>query len=139
MSQVRLIMYHKQGTSARLRFYKLAYGGVCGFEPLPTLAQLLDEVPDETVSLHPAAYVSEAEKRLGLEPGGLEAEGEYQAFVDVPEGCVQVFLARFTSIDPPFELAESQGAEFVDLPQARNLPQVELELLRKAYELVMGG
>jgi hypothetical protein len=139
MSKTRLIMYHKHNTSARLRFLKLSYGGVCGFEPLPTLSQLLDEKPEEFVRAHPAPLASEAEQRLGMVTGELEAEGEYQAYVEVPDGVVQVYLARFTSIDPPFEMAAAQGGEFVDLPQARNLPQVELELLRKAYETIMTG
>jgi hypothetical protein len=139
MSKTRLIMYHKHNTSARLRFLKLSYGGVCGFEPLPTLSQLLDEKPEECVTAHPAPLVSEAERHLGMVMGELEAEGEYQAYVEVPDGVVQVYLARFTSIDPPFEMAAAHGGEFVDLPQARNIHQVELELLRKAYETIMTG
>lgn len=139
MSNIRLIMYHKHPTSARLRFFKLPYGGVCGFDPLPTLSSLLDDKPAESVALHPAAYMNDAEKRLGMSSGDLEMEAEFKAYVDVPEGIVQVFLARFTSIDPPFAMAEDYGGEFVDLPQARNMPQVELELLRMAYETVMTG
>lgn len=139
MSGTRLILFHKHHTSARLRFFKHAYGGVCGFEPLPTLSQLLDDKPEDSVALHPAALVTEAEQQLGMSAGDLEVEGEYKAYVEVPEGVVQVFLARFTSIDPPFHIAEAEGGEFVDLPQARNMPQVELELLRMAYETVMTG
>jgi hypothetical protein len=118
MPNPRLIMYHKHSTSARLRFLKLAYGGVCGFKPLPRLSQLLDEKPDGTVAVHPAAFISDAEQRLGILPG---------------------ILARFISIDPPFDVAKSHDAEFIDLPQARNIHQVELELLRKAYDAVMSG
>jgi hypothetical protein len=139
MSNTRLIMYHKHPTSARLRFLKFSYGGVCGFDPLPTLSQLLDDDPDEPVVAHPASYISDAEKRLGMATGDLEIDSEFKAFVDVPDGTVEIFLARFTTIDPPFEIAEEQGGEFVDLPQARNVTQVELELLRKAYEVVMTG
>ena len=139
MPNTRLIMYHKQSTSARLRFLKFPYGGVCGFEPLPTLAQLLDEEAHDSVVAHPAPLVAQAEQRLGIAAGELEAEGEFKAYVDVPDGVIQVILARFTSIDPPFEVAEAQGGEFVDLPQARNIPRVELELLRKVYEVVMTG
>lgn len=139
MPNPRLIMYHKHRTSARLRFLKFAYGGVCGFLPLPRLSQLLDEKPDSTVEVHPAAFVRDAEQLLGVLPGSLEAEGEFKAYVDVPDGTVQIFLAGFTSIDPPFEVAKSHDAEFIDLPQARNIPQVELELLRKAYDAVMTG
>lgn len=139
MSMTRLIMYHKQSTSARLRFLKLSYGGVCGFEALPSLSQILDEEPEGSVAIHPASSVSNAEQFLRMSSGDLEADGEFKAFIDVPDGVIQVFLARFTSIDPPFKIAEAHGGEFVDLPQARNIVQVELELLRKAYETVMGG
>jgi hypothetical protein len=139
MPNPRLIMYHKHSTSARLRFLKLAYGGVCGFKPLPRLSQLLDEKPDGTVAVHPAAFISDAEQRLGILPGSLEAEGEFKAYVDVPDGTIPIFLARFTSIDPPFDVAKGHDAEFIDLPQARNIHQVELELLRKAYDAVMSG
>lgn len=139
MPQPRLIMYHVQGYSARLRFLKLASGSVCYHEPLPKLSQFMDQEPNEKLALHPAAYVKEAAQWLGMKTDELEAEGEYRAWVDVPDGTVQVFLVRFTTEDPPFAAAEAQGAEFVELPQARNLPPTELELLRKAYELVIGG
>ena len=139
MPQPRLIMYHVNSMSARLRFLKLASGSVCYHNPLPKLSQLLDEEPNEKLTLHPAAFVKEAAQWLGMASNELEAEGEYRAWVDVPDDTIQVFLVRFTTVDPPFLAAESRGAEFVELPQARNLPPVELELLRKAYELVIGG
>lgn len=139
MQNTRLIMYHKHSTSARLRFLKLSYGGVCGFDPLPTLSQLIDDQPEEEVTMHPAANVSDAVKRLGISSADLEIDSEYKAFVEVPDGVVQVYLARFTSIDPPFDVVEAHGGEFVDLTQARNVTQIELELLRKAYEVVMTG
>ena len=139
MQQTRLIMYHKQDTSARLRFLKLPYGGVCGFAPLPTLAELMDRADDDNLSMHPAQLVKQAEQTLGLIPGDLEAVGEFHEYVDVPDGPIQVFLARFTTIDPPFIQVRRHHAEFIELPQARNLPQVELGLLRAVYTLVIGG
>ncbi len=139
MQQARLIMIHKQDGSARLRYLKLSYGGVCGFLPLPTLAQLADKRPPDNLSLHPAQLVIAAEENLGLSSGDLEAIGEFHVFVDVPNGPVQIFLARFTTIDPPFAQVQSRDAEFIELPQARNLPQVELELMREVYTLVIGG
>lgn len=139
MRQARLIMYHKQSTSARLRFLKLSTGSVCCFDPLPKLSQLIDNEPNEKLALHPAAFVNEAAQRLGMATHELEAEGEYRASVDVPNDTIQIFLVRITTIDPPFAIAAAQNAEFIELAQARNLPLVELELLRKAYELVMGG
>ena len=139
MPQARLIIYHKQSTSARLRFLKLSTGSVCCFDPLPKLSQLMDNEPNENLILHPAAFVKEAAQRLGMTIDDLEAEGEYRAWVDVPDNTVQIFLVRFTTLDPPFTVAATQGAEFIELAQARNLPLVELEPLRKAYELVMSG
>lgn len=139
MNDPRLIMYHKQATSARTRFLKLDYGGVCGFGALPEEAALAERtVEDGKLVSHPAFLIRDAERRLGLPGGSLEAEGGYRCKVSSPEGATEVFLARFTAIDPPFEEAEAQGAAFIDLTQARGLPQVELALLRLAYEKILG-
>ena len=100
---------------------------------------LLDDMDASRFALHPAAVIHEAEQQLGLSAGELEVETEYTACVDVAGGPVNVLLARFTSIDPPFEIAEAMQATFIDLPAARDLGDVELQLLRKAYELILGG
>jgi hypothetical protein len=138
MQKARLIMFHKQGASARLRFLKLPYGGVCGFSPIPSLSQVLDHPDTHKLSIHPAQLVKEAEDYLALSSGDLEVVSEYRFFVDVPDGPIQIFLARFTAIDPPLAAARNCEAEFIELPEARNLPQVELELLREVYALVIG-
>lgn len=139
MPQTRVIFYHKQSSSARTRFLRFPYHSVCAFEPLPKLAVLMDDEATSVVAIHPAHVINQAEQQLGLSAGDLEVEGEYRACVDVAAGPVNILLARFTSIDPPFALAEELQARFIDLTQARDLPQVELELLRKAYELILGG
>lgn len=134
----RIIFYHKHPTSARTRFLKWAYGNVCAFEPLPTLAQINDRDAMNTV-FHPAAILRDAATRLSLEPGMLKAESDYRFSVEVPDGMVQILLVSIETIDPPFAEAGAMGASFIDLTQARGLPPVELELLRAAYELVLGG
>jgi hypothetical protein len=131
VSQARVILYHKQNTSARTRFMRFAHGGVCGPEPLPPLAQLLEHKSDSKLLTHPAALINDMHKLLEL------AEGELE--VDIASGPIQVFLVRFTTIDPPFANAEAQNAEFIDLPDARGMAPAELELLRKAYECIMEG
>jgi hypothetical protein len=138
MQTCRLIMYHKHPTSARTRFFKLSHGGVCAFEPLPVPAQLMEEA-DEAVLSHPAKLVSDAEQQLGIGAGSLEVDGEFHAWVDVARGPIQVFLARFTDIDPPFDAIAEAGGELIDLAGGRSLAPVELELLRLAYECVMEG
>ena len=134
----RIIFYHKQKTSARTRFLKFGDKTVCGFEALPDLAQVIDHRSDNTV-LHPAAILRDAETRLSLDEGILKAEADYRYSVDVPGNSVQIILASIETIDPPFDEVEQSGAEFIDLTQARGLPSVELELLRSAYELILGG
>lgn len=134
----RAILYHKQATSARLRFLMFAYNSVCAFEPIPRLAQALTG-RQENPALHPAPVVKQLEQELGFATGTLRAEEGYRLLVEVPDRNIQILLIAIESIDPPFELAERIGGRFIDLTQARGLPPVELELLRGAYELVLGG
>jgi hypothetical protein len=134
----RVIFYHKQATSARTRFLKFATESVCGFEPIPMPATLLEQDVSTMVN-HPTPILNDAEKRLQLPAGSLKAEGEYRLTVEVPGSKIQIILGEITTMDPPFEEVEKVGATFIDLTQARGLPGIELELLRSAYELVLGG
>ncbi|MES9970716.1 MAG: hypothetical protein ABW092_11840 [Candidatus Thiodiazotropha sp.] len=134
----RIILYHKQATSARTRFLRLENSSVCLFDPIPMPADLLDRVESNTVN-HPAAILQDAEKRLDLPAGCLKAEAEYRHRVEAPGQTIQVILAAITTVDPPFEEVEKRGASFIDLTQARGLPEIELQLLRCAYEFVLGG
>ncbi|MES9935109.1 MAG: hypothetical protein ABW120_00655 [Sedimenticola sp.] len=138
MLEYRVILYHKHPASARTLFLLFSYESVCFPSAIPVLAQLSEVQEDNTV-LHPAAVLNQVERELGINPGLLVAEPGYQHIVDVPGEDIHIILARIDSIDPPFETVEKQGGVFIDLTQARNLPQVELELLRFAYELVLGG
>ena len=38
----RIIIFHKHPVSAKVRFLKHAYGGICGFDTLPQLATFID-------------------------------------------------------------------------------------------------
>jgi hypothetical protein len=133
----RVILYHKHPTSARTRFLKLKHESVCAFECLPDLSAIVEFQPD-TVN-HPAAILRETEQRLGLDSETLSYESEYRQSVEVPGDTIEILLAKITTIDPPFEAAQQADAVFIDLTQARGLPAVELQLLRSAYELVLGG
>lgn len=134
----RVILYHKQATSARTRFVKFEGNTILGFSPVARLAQV-DDTKSGNTHLHPSAILRETEKRLDLEYESLEAEPEFQHSIDIPDEVVQVILARITTMDPPFDEVVNLGGSFIDLTQARGLPPVELELLRHAYELILGG
>ena len=134
----RAILFHKQPTSARLRFMRFAHDSVCAFTPIPRLSQAHAGQQPNPV-MHPTQVVQRLEQELGFEAGTLHAEEGYRYSVEVPDDQIQILLVGIDSTDPPFEQAARIGAKFIDLTQARGLPDVELELLRGAYELVLGG
>lgn len=139
----RLIVYHKQATSARLRFLRFADHTVCGFGALPPLAVVVDAAEmaqfDPAVVPHPAPLAVRMERELALAAGSIALDPEFMARIDVPGGPVTVYAAYLTTIDPPFAAAQAQGGVFIDLTQARDLPPPELELLRRVYSHVLGG
>ena len=138
----RVIVFHKHPVSAKVRFLRMNYGGVCGFLPLHAIANVLDEEQlekESNVVTHPAMAVAWTEKKLGFESGAMEAEPEYLQRVDVPSGMVMVYLVGIKGLETPdTELAE-QGAELVLITAMRGLPPAEMELLRRAYVAIMEG
>ncbi|MEW5789013.1 MAG: hypothetical protein AB1899_14290 [Pseudomonadota bacterium] len=137
-ANLRLILAHKQKTSARLRFLRFPHG-MTAFMPLPTLSVVEEEGEGEpSVALHPNAWLRAAEQRLKLDNGSLKAETEYHATVQTPDGPVTVQLATINYVDPPFAEAEAAGCRFIAITEARDCTPVELELLRRAYTVVIG-
>ena len=140
MTNLRFILYHKQSTSGRTRFFRFVHGGVCGFVGLPTLVQVLD--PEEkflsSIVPHPAALLTYIQRQLGLKASDLQIDHEFREQVDAPNGLINIYLAHFTMIDPPFATAEKHGGRFTELAQSRDLSRPELELLRRAYQLILG-
>lgn len=134
-SGARLILFHKQKSSARTRFLRFA-DTVLAFGPLPASATLSAE--PGSVRPHPASHLRAAEERLALPAGSLDVVSDFQFDVKTPDGIVPVLLVSFNSIDPPFAAAEAIGARFAPITEARGLPPVELELLRHAYEILIG-
>ena len=156
--QPRLILIHKQSTSGRLRFLCLS-SGVVAFTPLPALSALHEEAYSPKIQFHPTASVREAEVQLGLPEGAIEPVAGFQAWVDTQavDGAqvadealalgeriapmvadVPVLLAAFVGIDPPFEAAERTRSRFIAITESRQLSEVERNLLRRAYEHVLG-
>ena len=136
-ADMRLILAHKQKTSARVRFLRFAHG-LSAFAALPALSAVFEDPPENRVEMHPGLYLRSAEAELGLANGGLVLEPEFSASVDTPDGLIRVRLATFASIDPPFELAERLGGKFIAITEARGCSPAEMELLRQAYTVLMG-
>jgi hypothetical protein len=135
-ADLRLILVHKQKTSGRLRFLRLPHGTIA-FAPLPPLSDLIEGAIPQVVH-HPAAVLKAAEAQLGLPAGSLVHEPEFQATMDTPDGPIALHLASFTTIDPPFDEAAALGGRFVAITEATGGMPVEMDLLRYAYEVLLG-
>lgn len=137
-ADLRLLLVHKQRTSARVRFLRFPHG-VCLFSPLPAQSRLDDEdAPPPPVSHHPNAWLRTAAEWLGVPAEQLKPELEFQATVQTPSGPVAVQLVALDMVDPPFAAAAALGGQFVAITEARGCPPVDLELLRRAYAVVLG-
>ncbi len=143
----RLVLYHKQQTSARVRFLRQAAGNVCAPTGVPegararvgSCARTRSGESGAALLTHPAMLLREAERSLALPRGALEPDTGLACQLAADDGfCADVVLGRFTTIDPPFSKAEAVGAGFIDLTQARGLPAAELSLLRLVYEHLLG-
>lgn len=137
-SSAPVILYHKHPTSARTRFLRFAHGGICGFDGIPEARELGRGPAVGGVAAHPAMLLRDAERRLALPGGSLAHEPGLRYHLRGSNGDTDVFVARFTDIDPPFSAGAAIGADFIDLTQARHLAPLELALLRLIYEHVLG-
>lgn len=133
---LRLLLVHKQKTSARVRFLRFSHG-VTAFDPLPALSDINDDEAPQVVH-HPNVYLRAAEQRLGLPAGSLAHEAEFEALVHTPAGPIAVYLTHINTIDPPFAEAEALGGRFIAITEAIGGMPVEMELLRRAYAVVLG-
>jgi len=135
----RLILVHKQPTSAHIHFLRFE-DGIVAPVPLPKLSQVLGEeesVEDAEVVQHPAMLVGRVATELDMDAKAIRLEGDFHAHVDTPDGAAAIFLGRIDTIDLPFDVAEKAGGRFISLTEARDLTPTELELLRRAYICIM--
>jgi hypothetical protein len=141
VADLRVIMYHKYPTSGRTTFL-LQDEGVCLPERLPKLAQLVDaHTPRgggaKKIVGHPSPLLRHVAEWLAIPTEQVELDEEFCEKVDVAGGPLTIYLARFASIDPPFDAAERVGGRFIALTEGRGLPPAELDLLRRAYTAIM--
>lgn len=140
LGKLRVIMYHKSPTSARTRFL-MQKDSVCLPDSLPKLAQLMGDehrrMSAEQIVAHPSSLLQQIAEWLELPQEQLELDESFYEKVDVAGGPLTIYLARFASIDPPFDASERIGGRFIDLTEGRNLFPAELDLLRRAYRVIM--
>lgn len=135
----RLLLYYKGDISALTLFAQHSNGSICFPEPLPALSSALEqeEFEETKVSLHPAMLVNNINQLLNLDDDLLKAEPGFSEQIDTPGGIITVYMARFMLLDPPHKLMQSRDCRLRTLPELRNRPLAEMELLRRAYVKVM--
>ena len=137
MDNKRLIMYHKQATSARILFFALN-GSVCHCDGLPPESKIVDSSIDEDrVIDYPETLIPSIKKRLEISSNILEIEKNFMAIAKSEDLALDIYLACFTTIDPPREQLKHLEGKFITIIEARTFPAIELELLRLAYSFLM--
>ncbi|UIE40093.1 hypothetical protein [Leptodesmis sichuanensis] len=136
-SNYRLILYHKHPSSGRTLFLRL-HETVCQFDGLSTASRVVEShVGGNQVNDNLSDLLTDAEHRLGMANGTLTIDREFNAVIDDADTPIQIYLARFTTIDPPQEHLAEHAGKFIALTEARRLLPTELELLRLAYSIIM--
>lgn len=136
-SNCRLILYHKHSSSGRTLFLSLN-GTVCQFAGISETARIVEShVGGIQVNEDLSTLLTDAEQELGMPEAILKIDPEFSVLLNDAEVLIPVYLAQFTTIDPPQELLAEQSGRFIALTEARRLPPVELELLRLAYSTIM--
>lgn len=137
----RVILFHKHPMSANLHFVCFPHGGVTAFEGLPALSVVDEQEPliDEfNIAVHPSVVSTWVERELDLQSGTLATEVEYCESVEVPGGHIRVYLLGFMQFSVLQKAQLRHGLKLRGLLDCIGLAPVEMQLLKKAYRVIMG-
>lgn len=134
----RVILCHFDSYSAALHFAR--YGDSI-LAPAPLSAQASAIAAPESAAEHhnPTPVVDALAARYGLDPAQLRLDDGFEAWLSGESGPVRVHLVRFTTFDPPHAAIEPLGGVFKPISQMRGMPQIELNLMRQVFNLIIGG
>ncbi|ELS00761.1 hypothetical protein Xen7305DRAFT_00004620 [Xenococcus sp. PCC 7305] len=137
MDNKRLIIYHKQAASARILFFALN-GSVCHCNGLPAESKIVDScIEGDRVIDYPETLIPSLKERWKLSSDILEMEKTFMAIAESGDLAINIYLARFTTVDPPREQLKHLGGKFIPIVDARTFPPVELKLLGLVYSFLM--
>lgn len=133
----RILLCHKHPVSARLRFLvpENPKAGVVVPESLPPLCVVAEPDQQPNVQSHPATALNLLKQRMpNLDPE-FEICSEYQLYLETSEGLMPVYLATLNGhnlCDTP------EGMRWMELTQSIGMPWLDREILRRAYEVLVG-
>lgn len=132
---IRYIVIHLHRTSARLRFLNFR-DYLCGPTPLPKLVELTTPPAGNSApSEHPSASLQTLRSYLGLKESQLELVPEFRCWIEAPGEVIPVYMAAATGPDP---FPAPAGSQWIGLPESWLFTPLERELLREAYEFLLG-
>jgi len=134
----RVILCHFDSYSAASVFAR--YGAsVLMPAPLPEEASAI-AAPVEIAEHHAVDTVMAAlVAQYGFLPAALIHADGFQEWMTSAMGPIRIHLVRFTTLDAPKAAIAPYGGLFRSISEMRGTPMIELNLLRRAFDLVMIG
>jgi hypothetical protein len=134
----RIILCHFDSYSTALLFARQGTS-VLWPEPLPDDASTLPESPPVGPHYDSTAALLACAQRYGLDAAQLRPVADFQEWMSSSAGPVRIHLMEFTTQDAPHDALEPHDAVFKPISQMRGTAMTELNLLRSAFNLFMGG
>ncbi len=133
-AEYRFLLFHLQPISSRLLFLRHVSGSVLTPRPLPFLSSPIeDDVPVQNLGLmHQLTLGMQLNANLGFEPGMLVVEQQFLRQAEIPRAVVDVYLARFTTLDPSHAELKTKGGRFCPITELQGGHPVEMAMLRWA-------
>ena len=133
--QWRILLCHKHPFSARLSFLvPKNTTGVLFPEPLPALSVISESRQNVAVQCHPSSALRIFQESIGVNRT-IEIDSEFELFIETPNGLVPVYLATLEGNEL---FPAPDNACWVELLQCVERPWLDREILRRAYEVMIG-
>ena len=134
----RVILCHFDSYSAASMFAR--YGtSVLAPVPLPEDASVMAAPADIAAHHAPGAVMEAVIMQYGFPLSALTHVEGFQEWMASATGDIRIHLLRFTTLDAPRAAIEPYGGLFKPISEMRGTPMIELNLLRRAFDLVMSG
>ena len=134
----RVILCHFDSYSTASLFAR--YGtSVLAPAPLPEGASAIAAPADISEQYAPDAVMEALFAQYGFAPAELIHADGFEEWMTSTAGPIRIHLVRFTTFDAPRAAIEPHGGIFKPISEMRGTPMIELNLLRRAFDLVMSG
>ena len=134
----RVILCHFDSYSAASLFAR--YGSsVLMPTPLPEGTSASAPPADVSGQHSPDAVMAAVVAQYGLNPAELGYSEGFEEWMTSDAGPIRIHLLRFTTFEAPRAAIEPHGGVFKPISEMRGTPMIELNLLRRAFDLVMNG